>query len=128
MKELPKFVNKVQMEESEGLYELEIVLHQRAKNKPYNRLSHLIIKDWITEKLGKKIDLSTFEGPKLISNKSGANAGRWTFRLEVEQEKKQSKKKQSKNKSKKKTKKTEEKEEKELDNYEEMTYPLPNKD
>ena len=33
MKELPKFVNKVQMEESEGLYELEIVLHQRAKNK-----------------------------------------------------------------------------------------------
>jgi hypothetical protein len=119
MKEFPIFVNTVKLEENSGLYELVIVLHFKEKNKPYNRLSHLIVKDWIFSRLGKRVDPSTFEGPKVITNKTGANIGKWTFKL-LEEEPKKAKKK--------KTKKTVKKEEKELDKYEEMTYPLPNKD
>ena len=119
MKELPIFVNTVKLEEKDGLYELVVVLHYKEKNKPYNRLSHLIVKDWVFSKLGKRVDPATFEGPTVISNKTGANIGRWTFTL-LEEETKTPKKK--------KAKKSVKKEEKELDKYEEMTYPLPNKD
>ena len=119
MKELPIFVNTVKLEEKDGLYELVVVLHYKEKNKPYNRLSHLIIKDWIYSKFGKRVDPATFEGPTVISNKTGANIGRWTFNLLEEA---------PKTPKKKKTKKTVKKQEKELDKYEEMTYPLPSKD
>jgi hypothetical protein len=123
MKQLPKFINTIKLDEKEGLYELVIILHYKEKNKPYNRLSHLIIKDWIYYKLGRKVDPATFEGPNIISNKTGANIGRWTFTLlEESREKPKSKK------TKKANKKTAKKEEKELDKYEEMTYPLPSKD
>lgn len=111
------------MDESDGMYELSITLHYKERGKPYNRLSHLVIKDWISHRLGKRVDLETFEGPNAISNKTGANTGRWTFKL-LEKEVKAPKKK----KTKKTTEKTEVKEEKELDKYEEMTYPLPSKD
>ena len=81
MKQLPGFVNKFQLQEDGGEYRLTIVLYYREKNKPYNRLSHLIIKDWIKEKLGRPVDPATFSGPSVVSNKSGANVGEWTFKL-----------------------------------------------
>lgn len=107
------------MDEDSGVYHLSITLHYKEKDRPYNRLSHLVIKDWISHKLGKKVDPVTFEGPNAISNKTGANTGRWTFKLFEEQPKKTKKKN---------SKKVAKKEEKELDKYEEMTYPLPSKD
>ena len=126
MKQLPNFVSSHKLSRNGSEYQLIIVLHTREKNKPYNRLSHLIVKDWLAHHLEGEIDLSTFEGPSVVSNKSGSNIGVWTFKLvEVVPEKIKTAPKKTK---KKKTKKTVKKEKKELDNYEEMTYPLPNKD
>jgi hypothetical protein len=127
MKQLPKFIKSYKLNKKGVDCELTIVLHTREKNKPYNRLSHLIVKDWASQYLDRKIDVESFKGPSVVHNKSGSNVGVWTFKIieDVSEKLDKSTKKKTK---KKKTKKTEIKEEKELDKYEEMTYPLPSKD
>ena len=127
MKQLPKFIKSYKLNKKGLEYELTIVLHTREKNKPYNRLSHLIVKDWVSQHLDHKIDVDSFKGPSVVSNKSGSNVGVWTFKIIEDIPEKLDKPAKKKTK-KKKTKKTAKKEEKELDNYEEMTYPLPSKD